>query len=170
MRRRVGTTNGLFPAIYFVIQNYFIFECRFFCMGHPLQRLLVQFERKTKKKFFTFIRHFCINQSFAECLLCQIRNSKCLTFKLVYFHNTKISFFSFISHLCPTCRLISILNGLKLEETLCWTGASLRGYGVLGLRQINTCRKVHLQAKLLHENILRCLLWILSFYAYKVQF
>ncbi len=40
-----------------------------------------------------------------------------------------------------------------------------RGYGVLGLRQINTCRKVPLQVIFLDDYILHCLLWLLSLYA-----
>jgi hypothetical protein len=39
------------------------------------------------------------------------------------------------------------------------------GYRVLGLRQINTCRKVPLQVNFLDDDILHCLLWVLSFYA-----
>jgi hypothetical protein len=39
------------------------------------------------------------------------------------------------------------------------------GYEVLGLRQINTCRKVPLQINFLDDDILHCLLWVLSFYA-----
>ncbi len=43
------------------------------------------------------------------------------------------------------------------------------GYGVLGFRQINICRKVPLQFNFLDGDILYCLLWVLSFYdaAYK---
>jgi hypothetical protein len=37
-------------------------------------------------------------------------------------------------------------------------------YGVLGLRQINTCRKGPLRVNFLDDDILHCLLWILSFY------
>ncbi len=38
------------------------------------------------------------------------------------------------------------------------------GYGVLGLRQINTGRKVNLQVFFLDDDILHCILWVLSFY------
>ncbi len=34
----------------------------------------------------------------------------------------------------------------------------------LGFRQINTCRKVPLDVNCLDDNILHCLLWVLSFY------
>jgi hypothetical protein len=41
------------------------------------------------------------------------------------------------------------------------------GYGgALGLRQINTCRKVFLQLIFLDDDILHCLLWVLSFYGF----
>ncbi len=44
--------------------------------------------------------------------------------------------------------------------TVCkWEG----GYRVLGLRQINTCRKIPSQVNFLDDDILRCLLWVLSF-------
>ncbi len=39
-----------------------------------------------------------------------------------------------------------------------------REYGVLGLRQINTCRKVPLQVNFLDDDILHCFLWVSSFY------
>jgi hypothetical protein len=39
-----------------------------------------------------------------------------------------------------------------------------RGVGILGLRQINTCRKIPLQVNILDDDILHCLLWVLSFY------
>ncbi len=35
-------------------------------------------------------------------------------------------------------------------------------HGVLGLIQINTCREVSLQVSYLDDDVLRCLLWILS--------
>ncbi len=43
-----------------------------------------------------------------------------------------------------------------------------RGYEVLGLRQRNTCRKVPLQVNFLHDNILHCLLRVLSLYACRI--
>ncbi len=36
------------------------------------------------------------------------------------------------------------------------------GYGVLGLRQINTCRKLPLKVNFLDDDIMHCLLWVLS--------
>jgi hypothetical protein len=39
-------------------------------------------------------------------------------------------------------------------------------YGVLGLEQINICRKVPSKDIFLDDDILHCLLWVLSFYAY----
>ncbi len=39
--------------------------------------------------------------------------------------------------------------------------------GVLGLRQMNTCRKAPLAVKFLDDDILHCLLWVLSFYLYR---
>ncbi len=38
------------------------------------------------------------------------------------------------------------------------------GYGVLGLRQVNTCREVPLQVNFIDDDILHCLLRVLSFY------
>ncbi len=38
---------------------------------------------------------------------------------------------------------------------------------VLGLRQMNTCRKIPLPVKFLDDDILHCLLWLLSFYVYR---
>ncbi len=38
------------------------------------------------------------------------------------------------------------------------------GHGGLGFRQINTCRKVPLHVIFLHDDILHCLLWVLSLY------
>ncbi len=40
------------------------------------------------------------------------------------------------------------------------------GYGVLGLGQISTCHKVPLKVNFLDDNILHCLLWVLSFYTF----
>jgi hypothetical protein len=40
-----------------------------------------------------------------------------------------------------------------------------RGYGALGHRQINTNRKVLFQVNFLDDDILHCLLCVLSFYA-----
>jgi len=45
------------------------------------------------------------------------------------------------------------------KQGVTWRGG---GYGVLGLRQINTCRKVPLLVNL-DGDILHCLLWVLSF-------
>ncbi len=42
------------------------------------------------------------------------------------------------------------------------------GYGVLGLRQINTCRKVPFQVNILRRRHLALLLWVLSFYGLNV--
>ncbi len=51
--------------------------------------------------------------------------------------------------------------------TVCvWGG----GYGVLGLRQINTCRKAPLRVNVLDYDILLCLLWVLSFYGSVARF
>jgi hypothetical protein len=43
------------------------------------------------------------------------------------------------------------------------------GYGLLSLRQINTCRKVPLLINLLDDDILHCLLWVRSFYGWTVR-
>ncbi len=43
------------------------------------------------------------------------------------------------------------------------------GYGVLGLRQISTWRKVPLQVFFRWRHFLHCLLWVLSFYALWTQ-
>ncbi len=44
------------------------------------------------------------------------------------------------------------------------------GYGVLGLRQINICREVPLLVNFLDDNILHCLLWVLSFFGTQYLF
>jgi hypothetical protein len=49
--------------------------------------------------------------------------------------------------------------------TVCKKGGM---YGALGLRQINTCRKVPSQVIFLDDDILHCILWVLSFYGWEL--
>ncbi len=63
-------------------------------------------------------------------------------------------------HLCPplpawisTCILGTRIRCIRTKEG---------GYGVLGLREINTCRKINF----LDDDILHCHLWVLSFFAW----
>ena len=59
------------------------------------------------------------------------------------------------------CEMLSLSPSLSILYTCiqCVRGG---GYGVLGLRQINTCRKAPLQVNFLDDDILHCLLWVLA--------
>ncbi len=60
---------------------------------------------------------------------------------------------------CPS----SLSSNSTLPPPPCVSGRGGGWYGVLGLWQINTCRKVPWQVNIL--DILHCLLWVLSFHA-----
>jgi hypothetical protein len=62
---------------------------------------------------------------------------------------------------------LSLPPPLSVWISLCTRIQCLRGggvFGVLDLRQINTCRKVPLKINNLDDDILHCLLLVLSFY------
>jgi hypothetical protein len=72
----------------------------------------------------------------------------------------------FSTHLCellplsPSLWFNSPTPPSLSEQVYCITYTVCKGggYGVLGLRQINTCRKVSLQVNFLDNEILHCLL------------
>jgi hypothetical protein len=77
----------------------------------------------------------------------------------------------FSTKLCELL-LLFLLFGSNLPPFPVWKSTlhtriqCVRGYGVLGHRQRNTCRKSLYRSIFLDNDILRCLLWVLSFYGF----
>jgi hypothetical protein len=77
------------------------------------------------------------------------------------------------------CCLSNLLSGSTVLPSLCekvygkHVYSTVRkgggGYGVLGPRPTNTCRKVPLPFNFLDDDILHCLLWVLSFYGNSIH-
>ncbi len=68
-----------------------------------------------------------------------------------------------LCELLPHLSLFPVWISILYTRIQCVRG----GYGVLDLSQINTCRRLPLQVNFLDEDILHCLLWVLSFYGHK---